>query len=609
MLTMAGSMKSPGKRAALMTSVPPWTTRWAAFGLLLVAGCGGQIDGSSPGQASTSPAPEARAEGAPQGQTPESPAEKPFAGDADVVELEFPYGSEKKNWLEAVTKRFNDAGHTTASGRRIRVKSFPIGSGSMTRGILDGEMKAHLASPASGVFVVLGNAESMQRTGRPMLGRTQSLVVSPVVIAMWKPMAEAIGWGKKPVGWSEILELVRSPEGWAKYGYPQWGRFKFGHTHPDHSNSGIISLFAEAYAGVSKATGQLKVAGLTVEDVARPEVGQFLQEIESSVVHYGISTGFFGDKMFANGPQFLSAAVLYESLVIESYDPENSLPFPVVAVYPKEGTFWSDHPVGIVQRDWVTEEHQEAAEQYIKYLLDRPQQEEALQYGFRPADPDVPLGPPLDAAHGVDPDQPQTTLAVPSATVMKAIQDLFRKHKKRSNVVLVLDTSASMWGEKLSAVKSGSHEMANMLGEGDLLSLMDFSSTYRWRGQGLALRAQQDEAHSLIDACRADGETRLYDSVAAAHRYLRQQPTPEKITAIVVLSDGRDNASRVSLAELVKEIRPAEGSDVISVFTIGYGEDADAGPLKEIAEATKAKYYEGTVETVREVFLKISTFF
>jgi len=94
--------------------------------------------------------------------------------------------------------------------------------------------------------------------------------------------------------------------------------------------------------------------------------------------------------MFAAGPQYLSAAVLYESMVIESYG--QNLQFPVVAIYPKEGTFWSDHPIGIVNRDWVTPAHKEAAQIYIKYLLARPQQERAMQYGFRPGAVDVPFG-------------------------------------------------------------------------------------------------------------------------------------------------------------------------------------------------------------------------
>jgi hypothetical protein len=123
---------------------------------------------------------------------------------------------------------------------------------------------------ASAAFIKLGNAESRVKTGQDLIGDTQNLVLSPVVIAMWKPMAEAIGWGKKPVGWSEILALAKDPRGWASVGKPQWGPFRFGHTHPESSNSGLISLMAEVYAGAQK------VRGLTLDNLARPEVGNYL---------------------------------------------------------------------------------------------------------------------------------------------------------------------------------------------------------------------------------------------------------------------------------------------------------------------------------------------
>ena len=148
---------------------------------------------------------------------------------------------------------------------------------------------------------------------------------------MWKPMAEALGWGRQPIGWADVVALARKPEGWAAFGHPEWGRFRFGHTHPRASNSGLISLLAETYAGAGK------IGGLTLDDVRRPETVRFVEGIEQSVVHYGSSTGFFGRKMFANGPSYLSAAVLYENMVIESYDPKYKLPFPIVAIYPREG--------------------------------------------------------------------------------------------------------------------------------------------------------------------------------------------------------------------------------------------------------------------------------
>jgi Ca-activated chloride channel family protein len=79
---------------------------------------------------------------------------------------------------------------------------------------------------------------------------------------------------------------------------------------------------------------------------------------------------------------------------------------------------------------------------------------QAIQYGFRPADPSIPLTPPLDAQHGVDPAQPKTVLEVPSAEVIVGIQQLWRKQaKKPVDLVVVMDISGSMEGEKINAAR------------------------------------------------------------------------------------------------------------------------------------------------------------
>ncbi len=145
---------------------------------------------------------------------------------------------------------------------------------------------------------------------QPIIGPTKSLVRSPVVIAMWKQMADTLKAKKGEIGWADILDLVGSEKGWDSVGIPM-GRFKFGHTHPEMSNSGIQSLIAIAYAGAGKTEG------LTVEDVSAPELASFVRTIEGGVVHFGESTGFFAKKMFKYGPRNLSAAVMYENMVME----------------------------------------------------------------------------------------------------------------------------------------------------------------------------------------------------------------------------------------------------------------------------------------------------
>ena len=501
------------------------------------------------------------------------------------------------------TQQFNAKRTKTADGKIIQVQAIPMGSGELTTEILEGRLQAHLVSPASSVFIELGNAESKVAAGRPLVGDTENLVLSPVVIAMWKPMAEALGWGQRPIGWSDILEMAQNDQGWSKYGFPQWGHFKFGHTHPEYSNSGIISLFAEVYAGAGK------VRDLTLQDVQRPEVGQYLSDIEQSVVHYGSSTGFFGRKLFENGPAYLSAAVLYENMVIESYDAQYRLPFPVVAIYPKEGTFWSDHPVGIVDRDWVSAEHRAAAATYIDFLTDQPQQQRALEFGFRPGDPSIPVGSPIDAAHGVDPAEPKTTLEVPSAPVMKSVIDLWKKHKKHANVVLALDVSGSMEGDKLQAAKLGAEQLVDLLGDDDYLSLVSFNGNVAWSKRSLRMGDGREQARQIVNSLFANGGTAVYDAVHESHAYLLAEPKPGTIAAVVVLTDGADRNSRTGMAELIDEIRTDNEVRTVRVFTIGYGEDAEADVLERISDATQAKYYSGSTDNIREVFKEISTFF
>lgn len=557
----------------------------AALAIVLLSGCG---DAPTP----------------PNSRVPDipSPSDPP---PSNKLELVFTYSSEKKEWINAVTPAFNAANHTTKSGKTIVVTAIPMGSGECIDEILAGRRKPHLTSPASAAFIKLGNAQARASSGKDVIEKSENLVLSPVVIAMWKPMAEAIGWGKKPVGWSEILDLARDPQGWSAHGHPEWGEFKFGHTHPDYSNSGLASIFAEVYAAAGKKSG------LTVGDLDKPELAAYMRQIEHSVVHYGSSTGFFGDKMIDNGPQYLSAAVLYENMVVQAYGGKQTA-FPLVAIYPKEGTFWSDHPAGIVEREWVTPEHREAARQYLDYLLAQPQQVQAMTLGFRPGIPEVALAAPLDAAHGIDPKEPTNTLDVPSADVMDGITKLWRANKKRSNVVLVLDISGSMNdNNKIVAAKKGALELVRMLGDEDRFSFMPFNNRIAWANdlKGVSLKTARENANNAIGSVFASGGTALYDAINTAYETMLKDPQPDMASAMVVLTDGEDTDSTTRFEQLLSKVKIDNEKHNIRIFTIGYGADARQDVLKAISEKTQAKSYKSDTDDILKVFKDISTFF
>jgi Ca-activated chloride channel family protein len=71
---------------------------------------------------------------------------------------------------------------------------------------------------------------------------------------------------------------------------------------------------------------------------------------------------------------------------------------------------------------------------------------------------------------------------------------------------------------------------------------------------------------------------------------------------VVVLTDGVDSGSQLSLGGLQEQLRRSgfEGDERIGVFTIGYGGgDYNADALRQIAEANGGEFVEGTVDSIR----------
>ncbi|MBX5458153.1 MAG: VWA domain-containing protein [Thermogemmatispora sp.] len=530
------------------------------------------------------------------------------------VTLTLYYGSEKEAWMEDVITDFNNH-HYAACDGVITVNATPIGSGDSLQQILSGNIQPDVWSPAGSVWLSLLNARWHQKTGHDLIdmgaSATPSLVSSPVVIAMWKPLAEALGWPQRPIGWSDIARLSSDPQGWAAYGHPEAGTFKFGHTHPAYSNSGLDAIIAMSYAALGKQRG------LTLTDMNDLRVRTLIGDIEESVIHYGDSTGFFADEMFSKGPSFLSAAVMYENLVVEANDGHSypHLPFPVVAIYPKEGTFYSDHPYAILQGSWLTPAKESAAEVLRAFLLAPEQQAKALRYGFRPALPSIPLRTPLDSAHGVDPQQPRTILQVPSVDVVNAIESTWQAQKRHVAAMLILDTSGSMNDSvngvsKIDAARQGLRSFVSLMSDGDILGLTVFNDDASVLSPLSLVGPKRQQVLQQIGNITASGSTRLFDTIAEQVQVLNSLVTAD-IKAVVVLTDGQDNSSQLSLNDLLSRIAP-RGEDAgrgIKVFTIAYGDDADVNALKSIASTTGAQEYAGTPQNIRAVYNQISLFF
>jgi Ca-activated chloride channel family protein len=528
---------------------------------------------------------------------------------APSVKVTILYGSEKQAWLDPLVKQYNGAQHKTADGKMIVVEATALGSVESGDMIISGQSQPTVWSPASGLYIPVENAAWRKTHSDDLItGTPDKLVLSPVVIAMWRPMAEALGWPNKALGWADIAQLAISDKGWAAFGYAEWGSFKFGHTHPNYSNSGLVSVVAEAYAATNKQRG------LTAADLQDPKVQTFMSQVESSIIHYGTSTGFFADRMFKGGPSYLSAAVMYENLVAAQEDARlkgTSSQLSVVAIYPKEGTFWSDHPYAILNAPWVTAEQKEGAKDFETFLLDKPQQLKAIELGFRPADPSVPLSAPLDADHGVDVQQPKTVLEVPSADVIQAAQTLWRQTKKPVDVTVVLDISGSMGGDKIAAARNSVGQFINLLDDNDRLAINVFNNTITPLTPLTTIGPKRADVGRHVSALVEGGGTALYDAVSQAYDEMTTNGDPKHIRALVVMTDGQDTDSSGTLDELISKIGATseEGGNAIKIFTIAFGSDADQSVLKKVADAAGGQEYAADPKTISQTYAAIATFF
>ena len=390
----------------------------------------------------------------------------------------------KAEWLGLVTDRFNKAAVKTSSGHQIVVQMIQESSPQPTVDkIVAGEMQPTLWSPADISWIEQANGRLNEKGRPPVVGeQCPRIVYAATGFAMWRPMAEALGWPDKPIGWKQIAELAGDPQGWARYGHPEWGQFKFGHAHPEKSSTGFSMLATLAYA----ATG--KTSGLTADDVWSPAVMDAFRTVEQDTYHYGTSTSRLTTLMVQRGPSYLHAVTASETSALYSNvhfakDKWDQFAF----IFPAEGTFWMDNPACILDASWVSAEQREAATTYREYLLAFEQQDQAVTIGLRPGAPGVPAHCPICLEMGTDPRvSPQTVrpLANVSADTQAAIIDVFKETKKDANVILVLDMSVSMRGEKLSNAVDASLKFIDGLAPGDRVQLYAFNNSVVQVGPG-----------------------------------------------------------------------------------------------------------------------------
>lgn len=568
-----------------------------------------------------------------------------LADPGDCTPIDMAVSSEKIALLTDLAEEFNDSdaadlGDGECAFVRVQTKASGAATQLLAQGWPDEEANGPrpvVWSPAASSWGAILN-QRLADAGEPaMVGDAPPFMLTPLVIAMPQPMADALGYPEQPIGYADILRLARDPQGWAAFGHPEWGPFRLGKTNPNFSTSALSATIAQYYA----ATG--KTDGLTLEDLERPEVQEFARGVESSVVHYGDITMTFLNNWFRNDVRgtsltYVSAVAVEEKSVIDynKGDPDGVLApgeepreprVPLVAIYPKEGTLYSDNPFIVLDAPWVDDVERAGALAFREFVQRPEAQERVLEFGFRPGNPEVAIGEPISAKWGVDAEQPQTLLEVPEPEVLTALLDRWAEDRKRARVMLLLDVSGSMGdpadpdGEpvptKLDLAKEAVAEALDEFAPDDQVGLRVFTTELtggekpEWNDLvpiGELAGNRERIVRGVSDLIPLNG-TPLYTATGDAFDDMIEGFDAERINAIVLLTDGRNEDVNDDLDALVRHLRAqseGESSKPVRVFAIAYGGDADLETLRRIAEATNAQVYDASdATTISKVFAAV----
>jgi Ca-activated chloride channel family protein len=563
----------------------------------------------------------------------------------DCLVIDMAVSPEKIDLLTNVAQAFNRT-RTRVGDRCIFVDPKSKASGGAMQALADGwDEKAEAAptpvvwSPASSAWGAILDQRRADQGEPAMANEGTPFMNTPLVIAMPEPMARALGWPDTPLGWSDILSLATSAEGWTRYGHPEWGSFKLGKTNPNFSTSGLSALIAQNYAASNKTRD------LTSEDLAKPDIAQYNRSVESAVVHYGDTTLTFLNNWYRADQEgtaltYVSAVAVEEKSVIDynNGNPDGILapgeePRPprtkLVAVYPKEGTIFSDNPFFILDAPWVTEEERAGAIVFQDYVQQPEVQQRVLEFNFRPGNPQVAIGPPIIPDNGVDPNQPQTLLQVPTPPVMVDLLDRWSEQRKGARVLLVIDISGSMKERagpdtrdtKLDLAKRAAIDSLDDFKSNDLVGLRVFSTNIGDSGESwidlvpiAPMSQNQSPLRTQIENLIPTNGTPLYEVTSDSFNVLYDEYDASRINAVVLLTDGKNDDGEVSddnqqLETAISELQRNSQGELgrpVRVFTIGYGSDADLSVLKQIAEATNAASYNASdPKSINKVFTAV----
>jgi Ca-activated chloride channel family protein len=170
------------------------------------------------------------------------------------------------------------------------------------------------------------------------------------------------------------------------------------------------------------------------------------------------------------------------------------------------------------------------------------------------------------------------------------------------DVILVLDVSGSMRGEKIEQAKEALDLVLDNLNDEDRFNIIAFSTSTRPYARDLVWADERGEARDFVRRLEASGSTDINRAMLEA----LSMSDPDRPTIVIFLTDGLPTVGEIDAERIIDNVGTAAPSNA-RIFPFGVGYDVNTTLLDTIAENHRGA--SGYVRPEEAIDEKVSAFY